>query len=423
MKKRGVIFISVIIYIAVFTQGVYGAGETSQRVLSVTNDPYTSVAVTWKGDGKPQTVRFMEAGSYKGAFSGYREAAGEYVSVWKGYYRYEADMKYLTPGREYIYQIYDGRGKAVSDARNFKTPSGDEKQTKFIFIGDVQYEARERDYHIWQELLESAYEKNGDAAFILTAGDMVDSNNSRADWEVLLESGERVFSSVPTMTSIGNHETDGTIPSYLDMMALPQNGPAGLAEEFYSFDYGFCHITVMNSSFLLKERQRTDGEVIYAKEKKAVTDWLETDLKNTSAKWKIVCMHHQPYSVNDINKVYKRIRESWVPIMENYGVVLCFSGHHHLYMRTEEINGIIYIQGNSGQKRSDYFDVNNLPSYIEYMNRSDSTYEVVNASRRNLEVTAYNQKGEIIDRWRYGEPEKETGWHRFIQWIKNLLGI
>ena len=348
MKKRGVIFISVIIYIAVFTQGVYGAGETSQRVLSVTNDPYTSVTVTWKGDGKPQTVRFMEAGSYKGAFSGYREAAGEYVSVWKGYYRYEADMKYLTPGREYIYQIYDSRGKAVSDARNFKTPSGDEKQTKFIFIGDVQYEARERDYHIWQELLESAYEKNGDAAFILTAGDMVDSNNSRADWEVLLESGERVFSSVPVMTSIGNHETDGTIPSYLDMMALPQNGPAGLAEEFYSFDYGFCHITVMNSSFLLKERQRADGQVLYAKEKKAVTDWLETDLKNTSAKWKIVCMHHQPYSVNDINKVYKRIRESWVPIMENYGVALCFSGHHHLYMRTEEINGITYIQGNSG---------------------------------------------------------------------------
>ena len=57
------------------------------------------------------------------------------------------------------------------------------------------------------------------------------------------------------------------------------------------------------------------------------------------------------------------------------------------------------------------------------MNRSDSTYEVVNASRRTLEVTAYNQKGEIIDRWKYGEPEKETGWHRFLQWIKNLLGI
>lgn len=423
MKKRGIIFILLIIYIAVFAQGAYGAGETSQRVLSVTNDPYTSVTVTWKGDGKPQTVRFMEAGSYKGAFSGYRETAGEFVSVWKGYYRYEADMKYLTPGREYIYQIYDSRGKAVSDARNFKTPSGDEKQTKFIFIGDVQYEARERDYHIWQELLESAYEKNRDAAFILTAGDMVDSNNSRADWEVLLESGERVFSSVPVMTSIGNHETDGTIPSYLDMMALPRNGPAGLAEEFYSFDYGFCHITVMNSSFLLKERQRADGEVLYAKEKKAVTEWLEADLENTAAKWKIVCMHHQPYSVNDINKVYKRIRESWVPIMENYGVVLCFSGHHHLYMRTEEINGITYIQGNSGQKRSDYFDVNNLPPYIEYMDRKDSNYEVVSATQKNLEVTAYNQKGEIIDRWKYGEAEKETGWGRFVEWIKNLFGI
>lgn len=93
------------------------------------------------------------------------------------------------------------------------------------------------------------------------------------------------------------------------------------------------------------------------------------------------------------------------------------SGHHHLYMRTEEINGITYIQGNSGQKRSDYFDVNNLPPYIEYMNRSDSTYEVVNASRRNLEVTAYNQKGEIIDRWRYGEPKRKQG-SQILQWIK-----
>ena len=65
MKKRGIIFILLIIYIAVFAQGAYGVGETSQRVLSVTNDPYTSVTVTWKGDGKPQTVRFMEAGSYK----------------------------------------------------------------------------------------------------------------------------------------------------------------------------------------------------------------------------------------------------------------------------------------------------------------------------------------------------------------------
>ena len=422
MKKRGIIFISVII-VAVFTQGAYGSGEASGRALSFTGDPYTSVTVTWKGSGKPQTVRFMEEGGYKGRFSGYREAAGESVRVWKGYYRYEADMKYLTPGREYVYQIYDSRGKAVSDARTFKTPSGNEKQTKFIFIGDVQYEARERDYHIWQELLESAYEKNRDTAFILTAGDMVDSSNSRADWDVLLESGENVFASVPVMSSIGNHETDGTIPSYLDMMALPKNGPAGLAEEFYSFDYGFCHITVMNSSFLLKERQRADGEVLYAKEKKAVADWLEKDLEKTQAKWKIVCMHHQPYSVNDINKVYKRIRESWVPVMEKHGVVLCFSGHHHLYMRTEEINGITYIQGNSGQKRSDYFDVNNLPSYVEYMDRKDSTYEVVSATRKGLEVTAYNREGETVDSWRYGEAGKESRWDRFVQWIKNFLGI
>ena len=97
MKKRGIIFIILLMICAViFSQGIYGSEEASQRVLSFTDDPYTSVTVTWKGDGTPQTVRFMEDGSYKGSFSGYREAAGEYVSVWKGYYRYEADMKYLN---------------------------------------------------------------------------------------------------------------------------------------------------------------------------------------------------------------------------------------------------------------------------------------------------------------------------------------
>ena len=420
--------IAFVLFLFVITgmagQGVYGGEAASQRVLSVTDDPYTSVTVTWKGDGVPQTVRFMKkTGSGREGFSGYREAAGESVKIWQDYYRYEASMKYLIPGGEYVYQIYDSNGKVLSDMKEFDVPSGDEKQTKFIFIGDVQYEVRQRDYQIWQELLETAYKNNRDAAFVLTAGDMVDSGDSRADWEMLLESGENVFASLPVMSAVGNHETDGTIPAYLEMMALPKNGPEGLAEEFYSFDYGFCHITVMNSSFLLKERQRADGSSLYEKEKKAVLNWLEADLKNTQAKWKIVCMHHQPYGVNDINKVYKRIRQSWVPVMEKYGVSLCFSGHNHLYMRTEEINGIAYIQGNSGQKRSDYFDVNNLPSYIEYMNRRDSTYEVVCATEKTLEVTAYSREGEAVDRWKYGESPKQTRWERFIEWIKNFLGI
>ena len=423
MKKQRIILIAFVICITVLPHTVYGADMAVQRVLSVTDDPYTTMTVTWKGSGVPQTVRFEEKNSFNGEFGGYREASGEPVRVWKGYYRYQAEMKYLIPGREYVYQIFDSKGRAVSDIGRFRTPSGDEKQTEFIFIGDVQYEVRQRDYHIWQQLIESAYENTRGAAFILNAGDMIDSGNSRADWETLLECGENVFSEVPVMPAVGNHETDGSIPSYLDMLALPQNGPTGLVEEFYSFDYGSCHITVVNSSFLLKERERADGSRLYEKEKKAVSQWLENDLKNTQAKWKIVCMHHQPYGVNDNNRVYERIKKSWVPIMEECGVSLCLSGHNHLYMRTKAINGITYIQGNSGQKRSDYFDVNNLPSYVECINRQDSSYEVICATAKTLTVTAYNQDGKIIDNWKYGRAEKASGWERFVQWIKNLLGI
>jgi len=126
-----VLFLFVITGMAV--QGVYGGEAASQRVLSVTDDPYTSVTVTWKGDGAPQTVRFMKkTGGNREGFSGYREAAGESVKIWQGYYRYEASMKYLIPGGEYVYQIYDSNGKVLSDMKEFDVPSGDEKQTKFI---------------------------------------------------------------------------------------------------------------------------------------------------------------------------------------------------------------------------------------------------------------------------------------------------
>lgn len=423
MKKAIIIFTMLVFCMMLPFQISYAEEYDSQRILSITDDPYTSVTLTWKGNGEKRIIRFMEADEYRKDFSGYREAAGSAVKVWNGYYRYEADMRYLNPGTEYVYRIYDSRGIAVSDVRCFSTPSGNEKQTKFIFIGDVQYELRNRGYKIWQNLLETAYEKNKDAGFILTAGDMVDSNNSRKDWETLLDSGENVFSSLPVQTAVGNHETDGTMPVYLKMTALPQNGPQGMQEEFYSFDYGYCHVTVLNSSFLLKEREKADGAAVYNQEKQTVVKWLEDDLKSTEAEWKIVCMHHQPYAANDINKVYDRIRTQWVPIMEKYGVSLCFSGHQHLYMRTKEINGITYIQGNSGQKRSDYFDVNNLPSYVEYMNRQDSSYEVVTATGKSLKVTAYNQKGEELDCWEYGKTESIKWWERFAVWIKNLLDI
>jgi 3',5'-cyclic AMP phosphodiesterase CpdA len=70
--------------------------------------------------------------------------------------------------------------------------------------------------------------------------------------------------------------------------------------------------------------------------------WLETTLAHSDATWKIVALHHPPYSAgyqgSSIN-----VRNTFVPLFERYGVQLVLSGHDHDYQRSKVINGVTYV--------------------------------------------------------------------------------
>jgi 3',5'-cyclic AMP phosphodiesterase CpdA len=70
--------------------------------------------------------------------------------------------------------------------------------------------------------------------------------------------------------------------------------------------------------------------------------WLEKELSQSTAPWKVVFGHHQIYSagVYGLNQPFIK---TLTPIFQKYGVQLYINGHEHSYERTRSINGTTYL--------------------------------------------------------------------------------
>jgi hypothetical protein len=109
------------------------------------------------------------------------------------------------------------------------------------------------------------------------------------------------------------------------------------ADHFYTFDYGPCHYI-----FLAYEG---GGGAFY---QPAFLSWLEKDLQQTTAAWKIVVLHPSIFDsgglfvrahVEDNGRIYDwggehAFKYKIAPLLEKYGVDLVLSGHNHCYDRT-----------------------------------------------------------------------------------------
>jgi 3',5'-cyclic AMP phosphodiesterase CpdA len=70
--------------------------------------------------------------------------------------------------------------------------------------------------------------------------------------------------------------------------------------------------------------------------------FLERTLAESTATWKIVAVHHPPYSAG-YQGSNTAVREAFSPLFERYGVQLVLSGHEHDYQRSVPINGVVYV--------------------------------------------------------------------------------
>lgn len=397
--------------------------QGNQVILSWTGEPAHSQTISWTTeDGRPGYVKWTEK---SGQFTEDKRVKAVITPVKEGkYYRYEAVIGGLSQSTEYRYMI--GNGLQWSKPREFRTApdkldSWMEKNSKqkvqeesvtFLYLGDAQFASSRKKGKQWSRMLQIAEQKNPDAAFGLIGGDLINSGEKLTEWELFFEMAEPLFSRIPLMSAMGNHETRKAKKRYSQLMALPENGPDNdsgerttaeeMTEEFYSFDYGNCHIVSLNSSVFLENTKEAEQKL------QGIHRWLQEDLNSAGVRWKIVMLHHPPYGVASEGGIYEELRKTWCSVFSAAGVDLVLCGHQHLYLRTEEIGGVTYIMGNSGPRRSQYFKGDNVPDYVKRLDVDSSNYQVVTASQKELRVASFNQEGRIIDQW----TKKDTGTSR-----------
>ncbi len=376
-------------------------GDPTEIILTWTGDPKHTQTISWSTTvDMEEYIEYISAEVFEkasdkdAAFSkSTKSKAVQTVMKENEYYRYEATLTGLLSGTEYYYRV--GNGTVWNKPQSFFTEKESISDVHFLFLGDVQFELRE-DYAVWGKFLQNAYKNNPETAFAIMGGDYVNSSGNQNDWQCFLGEATAVFSEIPMMTVPGNHETSILPAFYLKMFALPKTSIAA-SEEFYSFDYGNCHFLALNSCVFMPERKNKLGEAAWNKLIAQTNDWIEKDISKSKAKWNIVFLHHPPYPVSEDDPIYALIRKNWEPLFSRGKVDAVFCGHQHVTMRTQKIAGVTYFMGNSGIKRSRYYDGKNAPDYSAFLDQENSTYQMIDADENSLTIKTFAENNEVLD--------------------------
>ena len=397
MKNLFAPILAIVLLVAVAdTASAQIAGISARAILSWTECAETTMTVTWVGGADTDSVRFAENRDLVGA----REAAGTPTpnksAIEETGVRMTATLTDLTPGVTYWYSVCSGG--VWSEPVPFTTAQEETDSFSFMYFGDIQVaKSTAEDYAAWGRLATNAYGRNSGAAFALQGGDIVESGISREQWAAFLDNASPVFSRIPFLPTNGNHESNflsGKPELYLDTFTLPQNGPDGFKEEFYSFDYGNAHITVLNDWVFSGEQRLTDAQLA------ELDAWVEADLVRSDATWKIVVTHVPIYAIHS-DTTANRARAHWAPIFEKYGVSLVLVGHQHVYSRLEPLtggkidyeNGVTYIMGNSGMKHYSSAD-ETLAARTIY---DTANYQVIHVDGGSATVQTFDGDGNELD--------------------------
>ena len=218
---------------------------------------------------------------------------------------------------------------------------------------------------------------------------------------------------VPLFPALGNHDVNNSTNGsyYLNNFYLPENGPSDYIERSYSFDYGNAHFAVVDSNPFAQNN---------AVGMTAVRDWLEADLAAATNLWKIVVLHHPPYT-SDGGSTHgdeENVKAQLVPLFAQYGVQIVFQGHNHFYERTNAINGVYYLMTGGGGRS--LHSPTNRKEYSARVFASDYSFTIADLDGTRLSLTQVSQTGATIDSFELdiGHPFRidglidDTNWQR-----------
>jgi hypothetical protein len=388
-------------------------------ILSLTEDPSHSQAVTWRTERPISSAHAQIA--LASANPDFAKAAAATVATVtkvevasnKTVGEYAVRFESLTPNTRYCYRV--GDGTAWSEWNSFRTASDKPEAFRFLYLGDEQNSIKS----LWSRSIRAAYSKAPDARFIVHAGDLLQEGYDDRLWGEWCEAMGFISALVPSLPTPGNHDVhrapgsadSGNVlsvsPLWRNHFALPENGPKGLDElkgQSYFIDYQgvrFISLDVnvyANEEFVQTARRRI-GEQQLA--------WLEDLLRNNPNRWAIVVQHQPIYPIAK-GRDYVEMRAALLPLYDKYHVDMVLQGHDHTYARTHKLAagkvvspshpGTIYVISVSGPKMYEIED--KFQSLRATTLAHTQAFQVIDLDGDTLTYNAYAIEGAQIDHFR-----------------------
>jgi predicted phosphodiesterase len=232
------------------------------------------------------------------------------------------------------YHFRAKNGSTVSTDRTFTTAPNEDKPFTFGVWGDSQQVAKRlnggTEYPACSTAIFTDMANNVDMA--VSVGDIVD-NSSYYYYSTAFRpyAANILGKQKPFSVAFGNHDN----PSTSMIHKTIQN--SGM--QSFSFNYGNAHFTCINNSDCIKGTLPSDGHI-----SSLPLDWIEQDLASEDAQnatWRFLFIHVPPYCERWFDGSLL-MQTYLVPLMEQYNVQICFSGHTHEYQRGM-LNGTFYV--------------------------------------------------------------------------------
>jgi len=255
---------------------------------------------------------------------------------------HEVKVTGLDPLTRYYYSVGSSSGvlSGASEGQFFQTSplEGEAAKTRIWVIGDAgTANSNQRDvYQAYQNFTGNTYTN----LWLMLGDNAYDDGEDHEYQKAVFDMYPEILRQSPLWATLGNHDghsADSSSESgpYYDIFSLPRQGEVGGVasgtEAFYSFNYSNIHFVVL------------DSYKINSGNSAPMAEWLKSDLQDVSADWLVAFWHHPPYSKgsHDSDKESELIemRETFLPILEDYGVDLVLNGHSHSYERSKFING------------------------------------------------------------------------------------
>lgn len=135
--------------------------------------------------------------------------------------------------------------------------------------------------------------------------------------------------------------------------------------------------------------------------------WVEQQLQASTARWKLVVLHHPLYSSGKRHGSNLKLRKKLEPLFVRYGVHAVISGHDHIYERVKPQQGIHYfVTGAGGKTRRGGVDLHSPIRAMSY--DEDNHFMVLEADHEQLRFEAISETGSVIDAGVIGRPAERS---------------